>query len=224
MQGPHFDWMAAGVFQVITMLRAARCATLVFGATEDPHLFDSDLTYGATAAQLANKEWRAAVQRYVSVLVAAERAGAGNHFPLAYGELAAGDISILAADTAHAGPFVPLGETREVHAALCSMSLDDDLLRAEPKQMQALEVLARLGLPRLVARCRGDRPGDEPLRHLLEWATDEFLHFVKCKTVRGPWSADDFMKLKRGEVSERFLKRLVDKSYKAFVGQPDFWK
>jgi hypothetical protein len=224
MQCPHFDWMAAGVFQVITMLRAARCATLVFGATEDPHLFDSDLTYGATAAQLANKEWRAAVQRYVSVLVAAERAGAGNHFPLAYGELAAGDISILAADTAHAGPFVPLGETREVHAALCSMSLDDDLLGAEPKQMQALEVLARLGLPRLVARCRGDRPGDEPLRHLLEWATDEFLLFVKCKTVRGPWSADDFMKLKGGVVSEQFLKRLVDKSYKAFVGQPDFWK
>jgi len=92
------------------------------------------------------------------------------------------------------------------------------------QQMQALEVLARLGLPRLVARCRGDRPGDEPLRHLLEWATDEFLLFVKCKTVRGPWSADDFMKLKGGVVSEQFLKRLVDKSYKAFVGQPDFWK
>jgi hypothetical protein len=105
------------------------------------------------------------------------------------------------------------------------MSLDDDLLRAEPKQLQALEVLARLGLPRLVARCRGDRPDDvEPFCHLLEWATDEFLHFVKCKTVRGPWSADDFMKLKGGVVSEQFLKRLVDKSYKAFVGQPDFWK
>jgi hypothetical protein len=227
MQCPHFDWMAARVFQVITMLRAARRATLVFGALSDSHLFDSDLTYGATADQLANQEWRAAVERYVSVLCAAGWVHAVKQIPLAYEALAAGDVSILAADTAHAGPAVPLGETREVHAALCSMSLEEDLLGAEPKQMQALEVLARLGLPRLVARRAGDRPGREPLPplpHLLEWATDEFMRLVTGKTVGGPWSAGDFMQLKAGVVSDAFLKRLVDKSYKAFVKQPDFWK
>jgi hypothetical protein len=104
------------------------------------------------------------------------------------------------------------------------MSLEEDLLGAEPKQMQALEVLARLGLPQLVARCHGSEPGREPLPNLLEWATDEFMRLVTGKTVGGPWSAGDFMQLKAGVVSDAFLKRLVDKSYKAFVKQPDFWK
>ena len=223
MQCPHFDWMAAGVFQVITMLRAASRATLVFNAMRTSDLFDCELTYGATAEQLADPLWRAAVERFASVLHAAEWARAVKQIPLAYGDLAAGDVSILAADTAHAGPGVPEGETRQVHAALCSLSLDTALLRAEPKQMQALEVLARLGLPRLVADC----DGDEPLPNLLKWATEEFLQFVSQKTVAGPWSAADFRRLKKrlkkGRSSESFLTQLVAKSWRAFLEQPDFW-
>ena len=227
MQCPHFDWMAAGVFQVITMLRAASRATLVFNVMRKSDLLgDCELTYGATAEQLADPAWVAAVERFASVLHAAAWARAVKQIPLAYGDLAAGDVSILAADTAHAGPGVPEGETRQVHAALCSLSLDTALLRAEPKQMQALEVLARLGLPQLVADCDGDEP--LPYHYLLEWATEEFLQFVSQKTVAGPWSAADFRRLKKrlkkGKSSESFLTQLVAKSWRAFLEQPDFWE